>query len=130
MSTRPTLKDDLMETVRRLGHGLVDAAQNRLRLVQIELAEELDRLGVLLARQVLIAALALLTAQCFGLIVVALAWDTRWRLESTLVLGALAAAATAAAYRSYRSHRARSAPILARTLDELDKDRHALENPL
>lgn len=124
------MKRDLTDTLRGLGQGLVDAAQNRLQLLQSELAEEADRLGTLLAFQVLVALLGLLTVQSLALIVLALAWDTPWRTPATLALSALAGLATFLAYQAYSARRDRSKPIFSTSVEELEKDRRALEKAL
>lgn len=124
------MKEDVLDTVRRLGHGLVDSAQNRLRLLQTELADELDRLGVLLARQILVALLALLTVQSLALVLLAMVWDTRWRVASVLALAVLAATGTALSYRWYLADKRRKHPVFATSVDELEKDRQALERAL
>lgn len=124
------MKEDVLDTVRRLGHGLVDSAQNRLRLLQSELADELDRLGVLLARQILVALLALLTVQSLALVVLAAVWDTPWRMTSVLALTVLAATGTGLSYRWYLADKCRKRPVFATSVDELEKDRQALERAL
>lgn len=121
------MKEDIIETVRRLGHGLLDLTQNRLKLVEHELAQELDRIGLLLARQMLLALSGLLTLQCLALLLVALTWDTPWRVPMTLALSIIAALATFLAYRSYRARRQRQTPIFASTQEELRKDSALLE---
>lgn len=121
------MKEDVVDTVRRLGHGLVELAQNRLKLLQAETADELDRLGALLARQMLTGIAALLTVQALALVVVAAVWDTPWRLGAMIGLTLLGAGATAAAHASYVARKRRTKPIFADTLDELEKDRQALE---
>lgn len=124
------MKEEVLDTVRRLGLGLVDMAQNRLELLQAETTDELDRLGALLARQVLVALSALLTVQCLALVVLAAAWDTPWRLAAVVGLTALAAGGTVAAYAAYVARKRRPTPIFASSLGELGKDRKTLEQSL
>ncbi|MGQ0699306.1 MAG: phage holin family protein [Panacagrimonas sp.] len=124
------MKEDVLDTVRRLGHGLVDSAQNRLRLIQAELSDELERLGSLLSRLILFALSALLTVQLLALVVLAAAWDTPWRIPAMVGLTLLAAAGTFAAYNSYLARTRRDRPIFTSSIDELEKDRHALEKAL
>lgn len=121
------MKEDVLETVRRLGHGLVDTAQNRLRLLQAELADELDRFGALLARQILVALSALLTIQFLALLVLAVSWDTAWRIPAMVVLTLLAVVATALSYRAYLKRTQRATPIFAASLEALAADRRTLE---
>lgn len=124
------MKEDVLDTVRRLGHGAVDFAQNRLKLIQAELADELDRLGGLLARQILVALSALLTVQALALVVLAAVWDTPWRIAAVVALAMFAAVGTLAAYRAYEAAKRRGKPIFAASIKELDKDRLALEKVL
>lgn len=119
-----------MESARRLGHGLVDSAQNRLELLQSELAEEIDRLGMLLAHQALVALSALLTVQSLALVVLAVVWDTRWRVAATMVLAVGAVGGTIAAHARYRSRRRRPKAVFATSIQELEKDRQALDKAL
>lgn len=124
------MKEDVLETVRRLSHGAVDFAQNRLKLLQAELADELDRLGGLLARQILVAFSALLTVQALALVVLAAVWDTPWRVAAVVALALIAALGTVAAYRAYEAAKRRGKPIFAASVDELKKDRLTLEKVL
>jgi uncharacterized membrane protein YqjE len=121
------MKSEAMQTLRSLAQGLAGMAENRLRLLQSELADEAGRLGTLLAFQVLIALLALLTVQFLALVILALVWDTPWRVTAMVSLVAIAGGGTALAYRSYTSRKKRVVPMFATSLDELRKDREALE---
>ena len=121
------MKEDVVETVRRLGNGVVDMLQGRLKLLQNELGDELDRLGGLLARQILVALSGLLTIQFLVLIVLALTWDTPWRVPAMIIITLLAAVATALAYSAYTAHRQRRSPMFAASIRELEEDRRALE---
>lgn len=124
------MKRDLTDTLRSIADGFVDAAQNRLKLLQTEIGEETERLGGLLIRLVLTAFAGLLTLQFVALVVLALVWDTPWRTHAMAALAALAAIATGVAYHAYATRKQRPAPIFATSLDELDKDRRALEKTL
>lgn len=121
------MKEDVVETVRRLGNGVVDMLQGRLKLLQNELGDELDRLGGLVARQILVALSGLLTIQFLVLIVLALTWDTPWRVPAMIIITLLAAGATALAYSAYTAHRQRGSPMFAASIRELEEDRRALE---
>lgn len=121
------MKEDVVETVRRLGNGVVDMLHGRLKLLQTELGDELDRLGGLLARQILVALTGLLTIQFLVLIVLALTWDTPWRVTAMTVITALAAGATACSYGAYTAHHRRRSPMFAASLRELEEDRRTLE---
>lgn len=124
-----TARESLVESLRRLGLGLIDSTQGRLGLLQTELSTELDRLGSLLARQILLALSAMLTVQFLALVVLASVWDTRWRVTATVILAVLAAGATAFAYRAYQAKKRMAKPIFAGTMHELEKDRRAMERP-
>lgn len=114
----------------RLARGLGSVAEHRLRLLQSELGEETQRLGRLLALQLLIALLGLLTLQFAALVVLAMAWDTAWRVPALVGLLVLAASGTALAYTRYTSRKQRKHPLFAASLEELRKDRAALEQAL
>lgn len=124
------MKRDLTDTLRDIADGFVDAAQNRLKLLQSEIGNEAERIGVLLACLVLTAFAALLTVQFVALVVLALVWDTPWRTHAMVALAVLGALATAAGYRAFTSRKQRPAPIFAASLEELEKDRRALEKAL
>lgn len=122
------MKTAPMESLRSLVLGLVGMAENRLRLLQSELGDETDRLGSLLAFQILIGLLGLLTVQFIALIVMALVWDTPWRVWAAVLLTASAATATVLAVRGYQRRKRRSSSLFATSLDELRKDREALQD--
>ncbi|MGH8515936.1 MAG: phage holin family protein [Panacagrimonas sp.] len=124
------MKRDLTDTLRGIADGFVDAAQNRLKLLQSEIGEETDRLGGVLAYLVLTALAGMLTLQFAALVVLALVWDTPWRTHAMIALVVLAGIGTGLAYHAFTSRKQRPSPIFATSLDELDKDRRALEKSL
>lgn len=124
------MKRDLTDTLRSIGDGFLDAAQNRLKLLQSEIGEETDRLGGLLALLVVTAFAALLTVQAIALVVLVLVWDTPWRTHAVVALAVLAAVATVAAYRAFVARKERPGPLFATSLEELEKDRRTLEKAL
>lgn len=124
------MKHDLTETLRNIAEGFIDAAQNRLKLLQSEIGEETDRLLILLAWLVVTGLLALLVLQLLALVVLTLAWDTPWRTHAMAALAVMAAGATLCAYRAYVACKARPKPVFATSLQELDKDRAALNEAL
>jgi uncharacterized membrane protein YqjE len=124
------MKRDLTDTLRSIADGFVDAAQNRLKLLQSEVGEETERLGGVLAYLVLTAFAGLLTLQFAALVVLALVWDTPWRTHAMVALAVLAGIGTALAYHAFATRKQRPSPIFATSLEELDKDRRALEKAL
>nr|WP_293247916.1 phage holin family protein [Panacagrimonas sp.] len=124
------MKRDLTDTLRSIADGFIDAAQNRLKLLQSEVGDETERLGGLLAYLVLTAFAGLLTLQFAALVVLALVWDTPWRTHAMVALVLLAAIGTWMAYRAFTARKQRPAPIFATSIEELDKDRRALEKAL
>ena len=124
------MKHDLTETLRNIAEGFIDAAQNRLKLLQSEVGEETDRLLGLLAYLVITALLALPTLQLVALVVLTLTWDTPWRTHAMAGLAVAAAVAAGFAYRTYLSSKARPKPIFATSVEELQKDRLALDEAL
>lgn len=121
---------DLTDTLRSMAEGFVDAGQNRLRLLQSEVGEETDRVLGLLVFLIVTALLALLTLQIVAMVVLALMWDTPWRTHAMVGLAIAAAAGTGWAYRTYIERKQRPKPIFATSLEELEKDRAALEKSL
>lgn len=124
------MKEDVLETLRRLGQSLVETAQNRVRLAQAELGDEIDRLVALLVRQLLVALTALLTVQSLAMLAMAWSWDTPYRVLVAALLVALAGIGTALALRSYAARRQRNGGVFEASLEELNKDRQALEKSL
>jgi len=124
------VKHDLTETLRNIAEGFIDAAQNRLKLLQSEVGEETDRVLGLLAYLVITALLVLLALQLLALVVLTLAWDTPWRTHAMVALTVAAAIAAGFAYRAYLSRKARPKPIFTTSLEELQKDRMALDEVL
>lgn len=124
------MKRDLTDTLRSIADGFLDAAQNRLKLLQSEVGEETERLGGVLAYLVLTAFAALLTLQFVALVVLAVVWDTPWRTPAMVALAVLAGIGTALAYHAFVTRKQRPSPIFATSLEELDKDRRALEKAL
>lgn len=124
------MKRDLTDTLRAIADGFMDAAQNRLKLFQAEIGEETERLGGVLTYLVLTALAGMLTLQFAALVVLALVWDTPWRTHAMVGLVVLAGIGTALSYRAFTARKRRPAPIFATSLEELDKDRRALERSL
>lgn len=124
------MKHDLTETLRNIAEGFIDAAQNRLKLLQSEVGEETDRLLGLLAWLVITALLVLLVLQLVALVVLTLTWDTPWRTHAMVGLTAAAAVAAGFAYRAYLSCKERPKPIFTTSLEELQKDRVALDEAM
>lgn len=124
------MKRDLTDTLRSVAEGFVDAAQNRIKLLQSEIGEEADRLTGLLVLLIVAALLGLLTLQFVALVVLALLWETPWRAPAMIALTLGAGVATAMAYRAYVARKARPKAIFATSLEELEKDREVLEKSL
>lgn len=124
------MKRDLTDTLRSIADGFIDAAQNRLKLLQSEVGDETERLGGLLAYLVITAFAGLLTLQFVALVVLALVWDTPWRTHAMVGLALIAGIGTALAYHAFSTRKQRPAPMFAASLEELDKDRRALEKAL
>lgn len=124
------MKRDLTDTLRGIADGFLDAAQNRLKLLQSEVGEETERLGGVLAYLVITAFAGLLTLQFVALVVLALVWDTPWRTHAMVALAVMAGIGTALAYRAFTTRKQRPSPIFSTSLDELAKDRQALEKAL
>ena len=124
------MKEDILHVVRRLGLSLVDSAHDRLKLLQVDLADELDRLGSLLTQQILVALSALFTLQLLSMALLAVIWDTVWRVPVSFALALIAALGTVLVYRTYLALKGRTRSVFASSLEELEKDRGALEKIL
>lgn len=121
------MSQDPVDTVKRLGHQLIESAQTRLKLLQSEAADELDRLGALIALQILTALSALLTVQFLALVVLALVWDTPWRTPAMIGITVLAGTGTFMAYKAYEARKVRHKPVFDDSVKELETDRRLLE---
>ena len=115
------------EVVHRVLLHAIEGLQARLELLQIELAAEQARLGRQLLRSLVLVLLIFLALQTGGLLLVALAWNTPWRIP---VIAALAAATALAALQlSRRIHRSGEAGAFSATTAELAKDLSLLRIP-
>lgn len=130
MTTAPHpggLHTDIGGRMHQMAATALEFLYGRVSLLQWELAQERTRLMVLLRQTLLAALFILLSAQLLAVLLVAVAWNTPWRLH---VIGALLAITVAGSIRLVLSLRAkgREEPqLFASTLHELAKDREALE---
>lgn len=109
-----------------LGRTVLDMLHTRLELVVVEFGQERDRLTALLLYGALLLAFTFLALVLGGMLVVALFWDTPYRLAAVgtaALLPLLAAVACAAAF----VHKVRSRPrAFDATLQALGADVAAL----
>lgn len=119
----------LFDSLRRLLAGFVAIAQTRLELVTTELAAEIQRaVGVLLWAAIALFFSSVAVVMIAVTVVVATPEPYRWLSASGVAL-AFVVAAVAAAWVVRRRVRDRPA-FLGSSLDELRRDREALERDL
>lgn len=94
-ATPPSLHDSL----RQLLAESVTASHGRLELLIFELGDERERLGLLLKRGLVVALACFVALQFAVLLVVALVWNSDWRIAA---ISALLAAALIAAMLALR----------------------------
>lgn len=121
------LAERLMSAFRSVGVHVVAQVHARLELLQIDLAREkhrLQRYALLCASALLLGFLGVLL---LIMLVVAATWDTEWRIPAIAIMAA-AALGTAAwsAMHVMRTGKALAQPFTG-TLEELRKDKAALE---
>lgn len=120
---------DVGGRLHHLAASALQLLQGHVALLQWELLQESARLGSRLRRGLTVCLGILLSAQLLLVLLVALAWDTPWRLHVVGGLLALTVLATLLLIRSYRRQRVEDdSQLFAATLHELAKDREALEN--
>lgn len=106
---KPVSDPPLSDTLRRLVAQSMNVLQGRFELFKLEIHEERLRLGEVLSRGVLAALAIFLAVQLIAMLVVALVWDTQWRLP---VVAGLAVACIVVALLAVRSYRAIPASTL------------------
>lgn len=102
----------LSETLNQLAASLLQFAEDRVDLLRWEAAHEGARIGGLLVRAFCAALLAFFTLEVLALMVIAVFWDTAWRLQviSGVVLAAFAG--TALLVMSYQRKRNERSSLL------------------
>ena len=81
----------LSDQLNRLAVSLFHFAEDRVELLRWEASHELTRIGSLLVRAFCAALLGFFTLEILALLVIAVFWDTAWRLQviAAVVLSAL-----------------------------------------
>lgn len=115
------------EIVHRVLLHAIEGLQARLELLQIELAAEQARLGRQLLRSLVLVLLIFLAVQTSGLLLVALAWNTPWRIP--VIAGLATVMALAALQLGRRLQRRGESGAFAATVAELGKDLSLLRKP-
>lgn len=121
------MSQDLSETLRTLAETAVRHARGRLKLLQIEVAEERERLVQILQAGLIAAFSALITVHVLLFSLIALAWDTPARYP--VLLGVLLALVilTWIAIRRYLIVLNSVSTLFTVSLGELQKDRAAMD---
>lgn len=98
----------------------------RIEWLELELGDERARLGALLTRSLLFALTAFLGIELLVLLLIALSWDTPWRLPAIAGVTTLAALACALSWRALAQVRKPRPP---QPLSSLLQDFDALLSP-
>ncbi|HEU4620952.1 MAG TPA: phage holin family protein [Burkholderiaceae bacterium] len=124
----PVHATSLGESIRRCAAGLVAQMHLRLELLQCDIAREKIRLETLAIAGALALFFGLLTLLMGVFVILALTWDTPYRVPT--VVGLALVSLIAAAVSTFAAMRARRdvARPFESTLDELAKDRRAIED--
>lgn len=109
VADKPLSDPPLSDTLRRLVAQSMNVLQGRFELFKLEIHEERVRLGQLLGRGLLAALSIFLAVQLIAMLIVALTWDTQWRIP--VVVG-LAVTCIVVALRAVHSYRAVAASTL------------------
>lgn len=102
----------LSETLNQLASSLLQFAEDRVDLLRWEAAHEGARIGGLLVRGFCAALLGFFTLEILALLVIAVFWDTAWRLQ--VIAGVVLAAfiGTALLIVSYQRKRNERSSLL------------------
>ena len=102
----------LSETLNQLATSLLQFAEDRVDLLRWEAAHEGARIGGLLVRGFCAALLGFFTLEILALLVIAVFWDTAWRLQ--VIAGVVLAAflGTALLIVSYQRKRNERSSLL------------------
>lgn len=121
------MSQDLSNTLRTLADTAVRHAQGRLKLLQLEIGEERERLVEILQRGVLAAFAALATLHLMLFSLIALTWNTPLRYPVLVFLLLVMSAVTILAFRRYLVAIGSVSMLFKLSLGELEKDRSALD---
>jgi uncharacterized membrane protein YqjE len=116
----------LFASVRHLAATALALAHNRLELITTEVEEELYRVAEILVHALIGVFFAGLTILMLGLLVVLLWWEEHRLLAASLTVLVFFAVTLGALYLARRKVRARP-KLLHATIEELRRDRDALE---
>jgi uncharacterized membrane protein YqjE len=116
----------LFASVRHLAATALALAHNRLELITTEVEEELYRVAEILVLALIGVFFAGLTILMLGLLVVLLWWEEHRLLAASLTVLVFFAVTLGALYLARRKVRARP-KLLHATIEELRRDRDALE---
>lgn len=108
-AARPLPDPPLSDSLRRVLAQSMNVVQGRFELFKLEIDDERQRLGQVLSRGLLAALSIFLAVQLIALLLVALVWDTPWRLP--VVVG-LAVTCVVIALRAVKAYQAVAASSL------------------
>ncbi|SEP74617.1 Putative Holin-X, holin superfamily III [Solimonas aquatica] len=117
--------------MQRLLRTALDYARVRAELLEVEFNAERERLGSMLYRALLLSLAVLTTLQLGAALLIALSWNTRWRLPVLLGLLLSAVVASLLAWQALRRlRRARPSRPLAAAFREFDRLLKPLDDEL
>lgn len=108
-AAKPLPDPPLSDSLRRVLAQSMNVVQGRFELFKLEIDDERQRLGQVLSRGLLAALSIFLAVQLIALLLVALVWDTPWRLP--VVVG-LAVTCVVIALRAVKAYQAVAASSL------------------
>lgn len=123
-----SMQQDLFDRLHGLGATALEFLQGRVALLQWELAQEKSRLSAMLTRALLCGFFLLLSVQLLVILLVALTWETPWRMHVIVGLLGLAVIVTGGLAWGFRAKQQEDSPLFSNTLHELAKDRQGLES--
>jgi len=122
--------DTLTDKLGELSASLIGFARGRLDLLRREADEAGARIGALAARALVVVVFTLVAMQTAALGVIAIFWDTPYRVAAIFMVALAAAAGAAAGLRAYWLKQAQRSTLFAATSAELAKDERALRESL
>ena len=119
----------VFDSVKRLAGSLAAHLHTRLALFSTEFAEEKLRLTTLLYSTALVLFLLFATLILVQLFVIAVYWDTAYRLHAIGGLALVCLIGTGIAWRGVQAQLRKRPRLFEASLNELYRDRQQLETP-
>lgn len=103
VADKPLSDSPLSDTLRRLVAQSLNVLHGRFELFKLEIDEERVRLGQVLGRGLLAALSIFLAVQLIAMLIVALVWDTQWRIPVVVGLAVICIVIALRAIHAYRA---------------------------